>query len=162
MATNTYTALQTQVLGSSAASVTFTGISQAYTDLVLICNPNNASSTNTKVQVGNGSLDTGTNYSATQLYGNGSSAASLRVTSTNYALGGVNGGYSNQTIHFMNYSNTTTYKTILSRGNASSAYIDAAVSTWRSTSAINTIMVQQDGGSYPAGSTFTLYAVQAA
>jgi hypothetical protein len=36
MATNTYVALDTQTLGSTAGSVTFSSIPQSYTDLVLV------------------------------------------------------------------------------------------------------------------------------
>jgi hypothetical protein len=41
---NTYTPLATQTLGSAAASVTFSSISGAYTDLVLVLNIKSTSS----------------------------------------------------------------------------------------------------------------------
>jgi hypothetical protein len=65
--------------------------------------------------------------------------------------------------HFMNYSNTTTFKTVLSRGNVAEAEVDAYVSLIRGTSAISTITVGEGGGNnFVAGSTFSLYGIAAA
>jgi hypothetical protein len=70
----------------------------------------------------------------------------------------------------MNYSNTTTYKTSLTRQNT----VDAAdyngtltaVGLWRSTSAITSVAIQLTrGGSaynFTSGSIFTLYGIKAA
>jgi hypothetical protein len=72
------------------------------------------------------------------------------------------------TCHFMNYSNSTTYKTMLGRqGTASSTAGGASltVSLWRNTSAITSIQLQLDFGSsnrWYTGSTFTLYGIKAA
>ena len=81
MATNTYVALDTQILSSAAASVTFSSISQAYTDLILV-----TAGTGTTGGVGwltfNGDSPTsGSNYSNTTVYGDGSTAASYRRSS---------------------------------------------------------------------------------
>jgi hypothetical protein len=64
--------------------------------------------------------------------------------------------------HFNNYSNATTYKTILSRGNNASSSVTAYSALWRSTSAINEIKVFTLSGNLRAGSTFTLYGIAAA
>jgi hypothetical protein len=65
-------------------------------------------------------------------------------------------------VNFMNYSNTTTFKTIINRGNEASATTIAFVNLWRSTSAINSINIEQPGGgNFAAGSTFTLYGIKA-
>ena len=172
MATNTYTALQTQVLGSSASSVTFSSIPQGYTDLVLVAyaNGTGAGFQDISVRVGNGSVDTGTNYSWTDVYGTGSAAGSYRNSNVSYCnLGYINGttvgstSYSFSKINFMNYSNTTTYKTMLSPSFVSIGdSINSAVGLWRSTAAINIITLFPNANNFSAGSTFTLYAVQAA
>jgi hypothetical protein len=60
----------------------------------------------------------------------------------------------------MNYSNSTTYKTILGRSNAATSGTSAAVGLWRSTSAINSIEIGTV--SFTAGSTFSLYGIAAA
>jgi hypothetical protein len=66
----------------------------------------------------------------------------------------------------MNYSNSTTYKTVLGRSNRASSDTAADVGLWRSTSAITRIDLAM-GGSFPtnnfaSGSTFTLYGIAAA
>jgi hypothetical protein len=78
----TYEPIATNTLSSAVASVTFSSISSAYTDLVLVVNGTSASAGDFSLQVGNGSIDTGTNYSMTALYGNGSTATSARSSTT--------------------------------------------------------------------------------
>jgi len=164
----TYESIATNTLGSAAASVTFSSISGSYTDLVLVINAKGTGFT------GSGTYpyvrynsDSGTNYSRTYLSGNGSSASSARGTSENlqYLVGGtyIDGTFAyNSITHFMNYSNTTTYKTILSRANNSGVQVDALVGLWRSTSAITSIIVYSSSGNFDIGSTFTLYGIKAA
>jgi hypothetical protein len=62
----------------------------------------------------------------------------------------------------MNYANTTTYKTTLARTNDALLQARASVGLWRNTSAINSILVSYYGYNFDAGSTFTLYGIQAA
>jgi hypothetical protein len=162
---NTYEAIATQTLGSNT-TVTFTSIPQTYTDLVLVVNGLSTVDQGAEYQVGNGSVDTGSNYSRTRIMGDGSSASSFRAsnqdrflcdgfsTSSSYA--------SMQIVHFMNYSNTTTNKTVLFRGSSTQAYILAQVGLWRSTSAINTIKVAGYNGNLTSGTTVSLYGIKAA
>jgi len=67
-------------------------------------------------------------------------------------------------VDFMNYSNTTTYKTWLAReGNGTNGYVSALVGLWRNTNAITQIKVLNTGsGNFATGSTFTLYGIKAA
>ena len=162
---NTYVALATQTLGSSAASVTFSSISGAYTDLILVCSIQGTATTDLALQFNS---DTGSNYSSTQLYGTGTAAGSARPSSPNAAQVDFYGYIQNtnftvNTIHIMNYSNTTTYKTVLSRANQASNGTNAGVSLWRSTSAITSVKaVLLDANSFATGSTFSLYGIAAA
>jgi hypothetical protein len=162
MPTNTYVALQTQTLSSSSTSVSLTSIPQSYTDLVLVINGNTSGDLDLFLQF-NG--DTANNYSYTFLYGDGSGAASLRVSnSSSVATGGVynvGSGRGTVIVNLMNYSNTTTNKTILTRANSGN-YVQARVGLWRSTAAISSIVTTiQSGASYNAGTTFTLYGIAA-
>jgi hypothetical protein len=163
----TYEPIATTTLGSATASVTFSSISGSYTDLVLVMNPAAASLTNVLTcQVGNGSIDTGSNYSNTYLAASGTVQsgrytsqtfwyASFELLTTNFSQ--------NSIMQFLNYSNTTTYKTSLTRYNEASAGVGAYVNLWRSTSAINTIRLAIAGGTnFVSGSTFTLYGIAAA
>ena len=167
----TYEPLATTTLTSGQTSVTFSSISGSYTDLVLVCS--GYASTNgysPRLQFNN---DTSTNYSHTNVGGNGTSASSDRRSNQTFAFIGwlaawdnSSSNISNNIVHIMNYSNTTTYKTILSRDNvASAAYpgTEALVAMWRSTSAITSIKLLLDASAtFQSGSTFTLYGIKAA
>ncbi len=150
-----------------ASSATFTSIPTTYTDLVMVWGGSTSTTgQDIRFQVGNGSADTGNNYSFTYLSGNGSAASSARGIrpNTNYILTQVsNGTAADNTFiwNFMNYANTTTLKTVLCR--ASSAEVTAIVGLWNSTSAINTINVFPTGSTtFTSGSRFTLYGVKSA
>ena len=166
---STYEPIATTTLGSSQSSVTFGSggtISQAYTDLILVSSIlwSSLAAKSLAVQIGNGSVDTGTNYSYTLINGDGSTPLSDRNSNLSFGrIGIANGSYFNSIANFQNYSNTTTYKTILSRSNAPSGYVDSCVSLWRSTSAINVITIYVNAGAnFDTGSTFTLYGIKAA
>ena len=162
MATNTYVALSTQTVGTAVASVTFSSIPQGYTDLVLVANFATSTAGPLSYQVGTGSIDTTSSYSRTCLYGDGSSAASFRESNQTY-FNTANSSttlIANDIVHFMNYSNTTTYKTILDRNNNSSGTVQANVYLWRKTTAIDTIKVfNSNGYNLATGSTFTVYGI---
>lgn len=168
---NTYEAIATQTLGSAAATVTFSSISSAYTDLVLICSA--------ATSVAGWSLllrfnsDTGSNYSTTQLIGTGSSALSSRGTNLAQiylgyypdAFGQL--GNNSFIVNLQNYSNTTTFKTALCRTNNLSTSgatnaVEQSVGLWRNTAAISTVSLTAGSGNILAGSTFSLYGIKAA
>ena len=167
----TYTPITTQTLTTSTASVTLSSISSAYTDLILVASFYVTTAAYGITYQFNG--DTATNYSATAISGNGTSATSSRATTTAYALGsaivgGVTSGepFTN-IIHLMNYSNSTTYKTSLVRSNMTTGSYpgtEALVNLWRSTAAITSIVLKAGNGAsnFAAGSTFTLYGIKAA
>lgn len=161
---STYTPIATTTLGSAQASVTFNSFS-GYTDLVLVISAAGTAGADIRLQFNS---DTGTNYSRTYLSGSGSSAVSGRATSASSAgitaygtLTATLGGTNNIT-HIMNYSNSTTYKTALSRSNDAGAGTDAIVSMWRNTAAITSFLVSASTGNFSTGSTFTLYGIKAA
>jgi hypothetical protein len=73
-----------QLLELQLPSITFTGISQAYTDLVIVGNwGQSVDGENCLFRVGNGSVDTASNYSATALAGDGTTASSGRTNFSN-------------------------------------------------------------------------------
>ena len=165
MATNTYTALRTTTLSSSASSVTLdlTGVT-GYTDLVLVINGSNPTGDDSYGIRFNGDT-TNTNYSTTGLYGTGTVAGSFRSSNdTRLDAGRTSTTNSTSIINIQNYSNTTTYKTVLSRGNNAGGVVIAQAGLWRvSTPAISTITVSiYSGYTISAGTTFTVYGVAAA
>lgn len=160
--TATYEAIATTtVSGSSTSTITLNSIPGTYTDLVLISNwVNSSSSTDTVIRFNN---DSGSNYSSTTLTGTGSSALSNRYSNVSGVYISYNTGTSDRygITQIQNYSNTTTYKTFLNRGNSASIDVQAVVGLWRSTAAITRIDIVNNVGVFNAGSTFTLYGIKA-
>jgi hypothetical protein len=162
---STYTPLATQTGNGSATSLTFTSIPSTYTDLIIIANSGTVAAGNIQIQF-NG--DTGSNYSATLLYGTGSTAASARYTNLTEGYMGGGAASSPTTLtttaiaHINNYSNSTTYKTVISRYGNAAAETNSFVSLWRSTAAITSIRLFSYSSAYLTGSTFTLYGIAAA
>ena len=158
---STYTPIATTTLGSAASSVTFSSISGSYTDLRIVY------ATTASGDAGNYlrfNSDSGSNYSRTNLYGNGSSAGSDRQSNVTGIYGPftMSSAITSNTIDIMNYSNSTTYKTCLVRAGAANNSTLATVGLWRSTSAITSILITCDGANFVSGSTFTLYGVKSA
>jgi len=163
---STYTPIATTTLGSATSSVTFSSISGSYTDIILVINAKQTATPNRWTTIRLNS-DTGSNYSYTSLEGNGSAASSYRES--NQTRGAINfktstANWGQNTVHFQNYSNTTTFKTWVSRGDAADTGPVAIVGLYRSTSAITTILITLEGSgqNFDTGSTFTLYGIQAA
>ena len=109
--------------------------------------------------------DTATNYSDSWMRGDGTTAVAFRDTSTaNFwfsATGYATSAYPMHVSHFMDYANTTTYKTILIRDNNAGGATGAGVALWRSTSAINSIKIYPSAGNFNSGSSFKLYGIEA-
>jgi len=163
--TVTYEKIATTTLGTAAGSTTFTSISGSYTDLVLVMNLTGVSTGGYAAGVQFNS-DTGSNYSTTNLYGSGSSAVSTRTSGANiaYIYGtdvGIANAISTNITNFQNYSNTTTYKTFLTRSGQAGSGTMANVGLWRSTSAITSIKIEIFTGTFSIGSMFTLYGIKA-
>jgi len=163
----TYEPIATTTVGSATAEVTFSGISGSYTDLVAVI-------TGTRSTTGNSVLvrinsDTGSNYSTTIIDGNGTSAISERGSNMSSGIGVAawKGNGSDQMVvivNIMNYANTTTYKTVLSRYGQAGTGTEALVGLWRSTAAITSLTFRSDNVSnlFSVGSVLTLYGIKAA
>ena len=160
----TYIPLYTTTLASAVSSVTISPIPDGYTDLVLVTNAILASGGAANLWCRfNG--DNGANYSTTYLAGNGTSASSSRDTSATEGWCGrlSSSNLTTSIASFQNYSNATTFKTSISRGNDTSGLVIAYVSLWRNTAAINSIVLTNSSAvNFSAGSTFSLYGVTAA
>jgi hypothetical protein len=158
----TYEPIASTTLGTATSSVTFSSISQTYTDLILVGNITMTAHSDYWWRFNS---DTGTNYSNVQIRANGTTVDQPR--GNNQTIGYVNTYASTNlnnifTMNIFNYSNTTTFKTVLTRYNNASAATNLRVSLWRSTAAISNILIQSDISTFASGSTFTLYGIQAA
>ena len=160
---STYTPIASQTLGSSAASVTFSSLPQNYTDLILVMNSTLQGNYNEYVRINN---DTSSLYSVTYMTGNGSTTLSSRASNQSNgfyfdAYGGSSTTAGVGILNFQNYSNTATFKTVLSRYSNATSEAMASVGLYRSTNAINTITIYVGTNNFASGSTFTLYGVAA-
>jgi hypothetical protein len=171
-ASTTYEPIATTTLGSATGTVSFTSISQSYTDLVLVCNGQNATQNGWQANITFNS-DTGSNYSITSLNGNGSVAASARLNNSTAISTAYYSAWTTTAnspgiyfINIMNYSNATTYKTTLIRtGYGSGTYAGAELiaGLWRNTAAITSVtLVGANSATWVTGTTFTLYGIKAA
>ena len=167
----TYVSIASETLSSAASSVTFSSISGAYTDLVLVGSVIGSTNDQGLRVTVNGDTTSGF-YSSTTISGGSSAIASNRTSNANliYLLGynyGVNTTYGVPFIFsFMNYSNTTTNKTILGRSlairNDGGGETYAKVGLWRNTAAITSMVFTLDSGNIASSSTFSLYGIAAA
>ena len=159
----TYEPIATATLtNATTLTVTFSSIPATYTDLVaVIAGTHTSALTGFSCDFNN--VTTGATYSSTNLIGNGSAASSGRTTSAdNFFFGLLGTAQSNTIIQIMNYANTTTYKTALSRLNDAGNTVRAYVGLWRNTSAINRIDFTMGSNYFGNGTTFTIYGIKAA
>lgn len=150
---------------SASNSYTFTSIPSTYTDLVLVATVKNTNATDA-IDIRFNSDSTAL-YSMTAFNGNGTAGQAFQDSSATKLsnMGITTTAYLSSNIwHFMSYANTSVFKTVLGRSNDPSFRVAGIAGLWRSTSAINSIQLYSDnqGYSFAAGSTFTLYGIAAA
>lgn len=172
---STYTPIATANGTGSSTVISFTSIPQTYTDLVLVCNSITSASgvNNTDIGIRFNNDSSFSSYSRTILYAYSGGISSARSTRSQmnemyidyYGAMGSSTYPGLQVVNIMNYSNTTTYKTVLTRSNNaySNGGVDMLSGTWASTSAITQIDTVVDSGSNIATTAmFTLYGIKAA
>ena len=153
----TYEPIATQTLGSAVANVDFNSIPATYTDLILIISTTSTGDLTLQIN-----SDTGTNYSQTFIYAYSVLGSTIQSNITSHWLnyGANSGGYLG-IMQFLNYSNTTTFKSHLLRTAMGGTATDVISGLWRSTAAINALKCIT-AGTFAIGSTFTLYGIKAA
>jgi len=158
----TYEPIATQTLASAAATITFSSIPATYTDLRIVW-VGTETAANQPYYRFNG--DTASNYSQTELRGNGASATAARDTNS-VAIFALN-NYSTTipalgTLDVFSYTGSA-YKTCLyttSLDQNGSGYATRCVAAWRSTSTITSIVIGDLGTTLKAGTTATLYGIK--
>ena len=161
MATPTYTLIDSVTLTSTAASVTFSSITQDYRDLVLSYQGSTTSTTSIFSVVLNS--DTGANYSRVWMLGRAGAATSGSGTAdSSYRIGTIGTGLASIIVQIMDYSATDKHKTALVRhDSAAEDRVYAFAARWGDTSAISSILVNCESDTFTAGSTFYLYGIEA-
>ena len=165
----TYEPIAKATLGSEAATIEFTSIPAIYTDLILVLNGKTSTAgTGTSQICARINSDTGSNYSSTDVGGDGSSVGSGRDTNQTFILNIAWPNSGSTTIspgiailQFQSYSNTNVNKTVLT-SIAAAGQIIRAVSLWRSTAAISALTLYFDStNKHAAGTVATLYGIKA-
>jgi hypothetical protein len=167
----TYSTIATQTLSSPAASVTFSSIPQTYTDLILVSNQFYVSTGGDRFatfQVGNGSVNTGSNYGWTFLDTYPGTISSGNSNNQNNGLHSYTASIPTTipltcTMQLMNYSSTVTNKSFLNRFSASNINTGAYINIWQQTTAIDIITITCGSSvNFATGSSFSLYGIAAA
>lgn len=166
MATPTYDLIDSVTLTTNG-SVSFTGITGDYRDLVLVCEFVAPSGWAVPSLLYINS-DTGANYSRTFMYASNTSYnANTQTGLTNMILYTLSAAQENQRqlviVDIMDYSNTSKHKSmVISGNNGYRTARDQQIGKWASTSAITSLEVSGTP-SQPmgAGSTVSLYGVVA-
>ena len=170
----TYTLIGSNVLASSTAFVTFSSIPATYTDLVLKTslrsNVAGIIAVDPDIFI-NGSTSAAI-HSYTYLQGNGTTAASARVTGNGQSgwrfsandTGSTTNTFAASEFYFPSYTASQAKQFSLitaTENNATTGYINSLAQLINSTSAISTIMFSLGSGSYnfDAGSSFYLYGI---
>ena len=166
----TYTLINSNVLSSSAASVTFSSIPATYTDLVLQISARSDRANESDVldiRINNNSSSL---YSLTNIQGDGASATSTSVNNNSSTYGsritGANATantFGTDEIYIPSYlvaQNKPFGEFGAQETNSSTAYIRATAHLFRSTTAISEIrFIPTFGTNFVSGSSFYLYGI---
>ena len=166
-----YDLLETQVLTSSASSVTFTGLG-SYTDYKHLQIRGVLQNAGTAVNLQHEKIifnsDTGTNYAYHELGGNGSSVVSNATSSTDRLLmrqiscsdagGSQYGAFVLDVLDFSNASKNTTVRYFGGLPATNEKFVILGSGVWVNTNAVTSIeIVNYSSLDYQAGSRISLY-----
>lgn len=165
----TMTLIQHTELGSAQASITFSSIPQTYTDLMLVVSARLSSANSEGLFIEfNGSTS---GYSARDLYGTGTSAASSTnpygITSKLFVGSQASSAQTSNTFgvtsaYIPNYTSSsqksvsaeTVYET-----NSTAAGMDVLAGLWTGTAAISSIVITSNNGNLVQYTSATLYGI---
>lgn len=162
----TYKLIASNVLSSSAASITLSSIPSTYTDLVL-----KISNRTDNTGVGNGFTLTyngsSTNYSGRGVYGDGQVATANSSSTSGMMF--VNGStetadtFANVELYIPDYAGSThkpSFNYAVMENNATLAtYMGIQARLWSDTSAITSMTLTPSVGNWVSGSSFYLYGI---
>jgi hypothetical protein len=164
----TYTLISSNVLSSSAASVTFSAIPATFTDLVVRFSTR--ADTSNQINLTVNATSGGTAYSWTRLRGNGSTAASGNSSSdSSFALpaasvetSGTANTFSSGEVYIPSYT-ASQYKPMSSfntqEDNSTTSFINVNAGLYSANTAISEIKLAAASGNFVSGSSFYLYGI---
>jgi len=157
MAIKAYEPLANVTLASTAAAVTFSGINQNYSDLVIVSETIIANSQVALVSMQLNGLSSIV-YDYSYFTGNGGSVSAVNDSSSYMRLSDL---YTNtmSEIQIMGYAATNIDKPILVKTNGGSNIIEMYGGRFSNSNPITSVRIFAQGQSFAAGSTFALYGV---
>jgi hypothetical protein len=164
----TFIKIGTATVGAGgAATMAFTSIPSTYTDLMLLYSARAAEPTGTFYEVSVTLNSSTSGFSAKQLYGDGSTAASSSPTTRQVGLIGnvttTTSTFNNNMIYFPNYAESTNKNysvDAVTENNATTAYSNIVAGLWSNTAAINSISISVTSNNFVQYSTATLYGIK--
>jgi hypothetical protein len=162
--------IQTQTLGTAAASVVFTSIPQDATDLMVLCSTRVTGSPVSQLNVQFNSSG-GTDYSDRNIEGTGSGGVGttgrfnqpvVRITA-NIGTSFTADTFSNTQIYIPNYTSSVA-KSVnfdgMTENNNTTSYQSIVAGRWNNTAAVTSItFTDQQSGNFVVGSMFSLYKI---
>jgi hypothetical protein len=167
----TYTLISSNVLTTSAASVTFSSIPATYTDLVVRWSSRETTagaffgSTNLRFNA------VATNYSRTWLWGTGAAASSGRQANANSGLltdegygvsaGNTSNTFSSNEVYLPSYTvsqNKPLSLIYAGENNTTTAYLQPLAGLWSNTASVTSITLTSSS-TFASGSSFYLYGI---
>lgn len=163
------TLLHTVTLGSAAASIGQSGISGAYKDLIIVAKLRGTASAeviDSRLRVGNGSVDTGSNYADQSQFFGSSSGSQVSSSVANIYIGPHTAGtstaglFSAMRLEILDYAATSVYRFVNGEGAhfSSSRFIIETRGIWKNNAAaIDIISLFPDSGNFDTGSRLYIY-----
>jgi hypothetical protein len=172
VATGAFDLLESTVLGSSQASISFTNLTTKYAatykHLQIRAVSRSTDANNTNGVLIRFNSDSGSNYAQHVLFGNGSSVASAAGTSQTFGVIGLSSrsgdsSFSPHVTDILDAFNTSKNKTTRSLvgSMATDLLVQLRSNAWFNTASITSIEVIQNSASFTSGTRFSLYGIKA-
>lgn len=158
MPTTTYDLIASNVLSSTATSVTFSSIPNTYRDLVLVMRTRFTSATNVSILYNSST----SGYSFVMAMGLGGGSTSTDAFGSRNSFEFFNAAPDDTgmaVIQILDYAQTNKHKTAILRNNRPTSFTQMLINRWADTSAINSIEIQAT--TFNSGSSFHLYGLVA-
>jgi hypothetical protein len=158
-----YECIATNTLSSSQSSISFTSISQAYTDLVVHMLHRSADTNTVVIRTQINNITSG--YTSTYIGANtgiysGRNSTAAYFTTSNTPANTLN--FATTTMDFMGYTDTNKWKTQLSKYYSWDTDLTAYIGLCQTTEAISSLTFTTSGTGFGSGTSFQLYGIKVA
>jgi hypothetical protein len=161
-----FESIATTTISSATSSIEFTSIPSTYTHLQVRAHMVCSATNNMYMQLGNGTIDTGSNYSWKQLWGESTNANCNDGQGQGFIYTGyvANSSYpAALIIDIADYANTNkhkTAKTMCANNNNTAGFVVHFSGRWGSSSAVDRLKITTGGGTFNQYSHFALYGIK--